>query len=116
MKKFLVALLAALACFAMVACVPSNLAKAEEKMKDAGYHVVAYDLDAEGYVGGISASLKSDNILGDIGNAIGGKTMHAVLFETAADAKAYAKDKENVEVNGKWVFWGDEEAIKAFEK
>lgn len=116
MKKFLVGLLAALACFAMVACVPGDLAKAEEKMEEAGYNVMSYDLDAEGYVGGIAASLKSDNVLGDIGNALGGKTMNAVLFETAADAKAYAEGKEDVEVSGKWVFWGDEDAIKAFKK
>ncbi len=116
MKKFLVGLLAALACFAMVACVPGDLAKAEEKMEKAGYNVASYELSAEGYVGGIAASLKSDNPLGDLGNALGGKTMNAVLFETADDAKAYAEGKENVEVSGKWVFWRNEDAIKAFKK
>ena len=116
MKKFLVGLLAALACFAMVACVPGDLAKAEEKMEKAGYNVLNHEVKAEGFVGGIAASLKSDNPLGDLGNVLGGKGIVAILFETAADAKAYAEGKEDVEVSGKWVFWGDEEAVKAFKK
>ena len=116
MKKFLVGLLAALACFAMVACVPSDLAKAEEKMEKAGYNVATHEIDAEGFVGGIAASLKSDNILGDIGNALGGKTMYAILFETAADAKAYAEENEGYKADGKWAYSGNEDAIKAFTK
>ncbi len=115
MKKFLVGLLAALACFAMVACVPSDLAKAEEKMEEAGYIVKAYDLDAEGFVGGITAT-KGGSFGDIIGGVIDGDGFHAYLFETAADAKAYAEDKDDAEVSGKWVFWGSEEAVKAFKK
>ena len=116
MKKFLVGLLAALACFAMVACVPGDLAKAEEKMEKAGYNVLNHEVKAEGYVGGIAASLKGNNMIGDAFNAVAGNGLIAILFETAADAKAYAEDKEDAEVSGKWVFWGSEEAVKAFKK
>ena len=49
MKKFLLGLLMAIMCIGMAACTPSSVEKAEEKMQEAGYTVVAYeDEDAEG--------------------------------------------------------------------
>ena len=118
MKKFLVGLLAALACFAMVACVPGDLAKAEEKMEKAGYKVTVADGDlivalyGEEVVGTVTATKTEGS--GAFNTKVYSVT--AILFENNAAAKFYAEDKEDVEVSGKWVFWGDESAVKAFKK
>lgn len=113
MKKFLVGLLAALACFAMVACVPSDLAKAEDKMEAAEYSVVVTEGDA-------AELLYGEDCVGFIvattGGLLNAKGVTAILFADNAAAKAYAEDKEDAEVSGKWVFWGDESAVKAFKK
>ena len=39
MKKFLCGILTAVTCLMLVACTPSNLDKAEDKMEAAGYKV-----------------------------------------------------------------------------
>ena len=118
MKKFLVGLLAALACFAMVACVPGDLAKAEEKMEKAGYSVQVADGDlivalyGEEVVGTVTATKTEGS--GLLNTKVYSVT--AILFENNAAAKSYAEGKEDVEVSGKWVYSGDEEAVKAFTK
>ena len=109
MKKFLVALMAALTCFAFAACAPSSVEKAEEKMEKAGYTVVAYsEKDAEGMVGGFVAT----------NGLLSGNSMTAVLFETKDDATDfYSKvDSMGAILDGKWVYWGSEEAIEEFTK
>ena len=109
MKKILVGLLMSIACFAMVACAPINVEKAEDKMEDAGYTVIAYsgDDDAEGLVGGLIAK---KGLLGD--------GMTALLFESREDAKEFMEDlgDDSAVLKGKWVCWGDEDAIKDFTK
>lgn len=118
MKKFLVGLLAALACFAMVACVPGDLAKAEEKMEKAGYSVtvsqgdVAEVLYGEEVVGFMVATKSEGSGLLNTKTY----TITAILFENNKAAKAYAEGKEKSVVDGKWVYTGDEEAVKAFKK
>ena len=101
--------------FMVTACVPSNIEKAEAKMEDAGYTVVAYDGadDAEGCVGGIMAT----NVEG-LTNV---DTLIALLFESKDDAKDFAEkwdnDKyETATVKGKWVYAGTEDAIDVFTK
>lgn len=108
MKKFLCGILAALTCLALVACTPSNVEDAEAKMKEAGYTVVAYNNDdAEGLQGGFVAT----------SGLIGGNTITALYFETKQDAADFLKDAgEGATQDGKWVYWGDEAAIKAFKK
>ena len=108
MKKIIVAILAALSCLFLFACVPSNVEKAEEKMEKAGYTVLAYsDKEAEGLVGGFIATK----------GLIGGESLTAVLFETVDDAKAFAEEiGSKAKRDGKWVYYGTEAAIKAFEK
>jgi hypothetical protein len=108
MKKFICALLATLACLTLFACTPSNVEKAEAKMKDAGYNVAAYkDEEAEGVVGGFVAT-KGLNVLDSI---------TAVLFKTKDDAKKFAEEMGSKAVqDGKWVYFGAESAIEAFTK
>lgn len=113
MKKFLVALMAALTCFACVACAPANLEKAEEKMEEAGYEVIVSDKaipGVDGSVGSITAGKIGDGII-------------AVLFESKADAKEYyeehkdeGKEDQVVKQDGKWVYMGTEDAIEDFTK
>ena len=110
MKKFLCGLFTAVTCLMLVACAPSTVEKAEEKMEEAGYTVVAYNKDdAEGLQGGLVAT----------SGLIGGNTMTALYFESSDAAKDYyeslSEDTKAVK-DGKWVYWGDEAAIKAFKK
>ena len=112
------------ALFALVACAPSSVDKAKEKMEKAGYNCAALtgdEVDEDGYVGGFVASEKGNNILGSIGSALEGKVMFAALYDSASHAKAAAKDDDGnipdgVEVIGKWDVSGDRDAIKAFKK
>ena len=118
MKKFLCGLLAALTCLMLVACAPSNLEKAEEKLEAAGYAVKSYDLDAEGYVGGVVAT-KGGSLGSIVGGVLDGNMFTATLFETTEAAKKYLEkqgENTNYVQNGKWVYWGSEEAVKAFLK
>ena len=79
-----------------------------EKMQEAGYKVVAYSNDAEGKVGGIVATKG----ITDLSN-----TMTAVLFETKDDATDFystISELDGAKLDGKWVYWGAEEAIEEF--
>lgn len=109
MKKILCAVLAAVSCLGFAACVPGNVEKAEEKMKKEGYTVIAYeDKEAEGLVGGFNATkfegFSADNIT-------------ALLFESSSDAKDFVAelgDNSKAVQDGKWVYWGTEDAIEDF--
>ena len=108
MKKFLCGLLAAISCFALAACAPSSVEKAETKMQEAGYKVVAYSKEAEGSVGGFVATKG----LTDLTNG-----MTAVLFSTKEEAAEFystVSELDGATQDGKWVYWGSEEAVKAF--
>ena len=123
MKKFFTLILSILTCLCFFACTPSSLEKAEEKMKDAGYTVITYSSEeaenlaiaisavgnwkgAEGIVGGLSATKES------------GKQMSAVLLDTEINAEELYSSigGRPAIVDGKWVYWGDEGAIKDFTK
>ena len=114
MKKFISALMAVLACIAMcflVACTPSNVEDAETKMEEAGYTVIAYsNKDAEGLVGGLVATKAGGLLELDV--------LTAAYFETADDAKAFYEnlDETGAVQDGKWVYWGDEDAVEDFTK
>ena len=110
MKKFFLALITAIMCIGMSACAPASVEKAEEKMQKAGYTVVAYEnKEAEGLVGGFVATE-------GLGGLLGGNAMTALLFETkdaASDFYSVANQAGAV-LDGKWVYWGSEEAIDEF--
>ncbi len=116
MKKFLKALVAGLSFVTMMAflagCVPSNMAKAKEKMEEAGYSVLDYEKsgEEEGLVGGLIAKT----------GLLGGESLTALLFSSSSEAKEYYEeikdDVKNAEHQGKWVFWGTEGGVKAFNK
>ena len=110
MKKILCSILALASILSFAACVPSNMDKAETKMKKEGYTVIAYtDDEAEGLVGGFNAT-KFENFTTD--------SLFALLFESSKDAKEFykdMKDKSSAIQEGKWVYWGTEDAIEDFE-
>lgn len=128
MKKFLLAIVAAIMCIGMAACAPANIEKAETKMKDAGYKVeTTTDADAvkaltgEGAVGMIVA-IKGEFSLT---TGISGGMVTAVLFESSSAAKEYynkvkdeeAEDEDQIaKQDGKWVYVGTESAIEDFTK
>ena len=111
MKKILSAIMAIIACVGFVACVPSNMDDAEKKMKKEGYTVIAYsDDEAEGLIGGFNAT-KAEGLL-DIDN------ITALLFESTKAAKDFYNEMDNkgsAIQDGKWVYWGTEDAIEDFE-
>ena len=112
LKSLCIALVAVVTGFAITACKPSNIEKAEAKMEKAGYTVMAYDSvkKEDGFVGGfIAMDIK------------GGESILAILFESKEDAEKYAELNKKTEygeakVEGKWFYAGSEEAIKAFKK
>lgn len=112
MKKILCAVLAAVSCLGFAACVPGSVEKAEEKMKKEGYTVIAYeDKEAEGLVGGFNAT-KVEGFLGSESDSI-----TALLFESSSDAKDFVAelgDDSKAVQDGKWVYWGTEDAIEDF--
>ena len=111
MSKLVSALCAVVLCISMTACAPFTLDRAEEKMEDAGYSVLAYEgEEEEGLVGGIIAT-KMDGILNV-------DTLTALYFSSILDAKDYYDelDDEDAKWQGKWVFWGSEEAMEDFTK
>ena len=88
-------------------CAPKDVAKAEEKMTEAGYLCKGYQSEeAEGFVGGFFATKLTENLT-------------AALYDSSKAAKEAAEelsDKDSIQVIGKWVVWGSEGAIKAFKK
>lgn len=121
MKKFLraicMAFVVVIAGVALTACKPGSVEKAETKMKDAEYTVIAYEVkDAEGFVGGFTASKIS------VGNGVDFDGMIALLFDSKDNAAEFGENFETeskygeVKVDGKWVYAGTEDAVKAFLK
>ena len=121
MKKFLRFLtmtLAAVAAATMFfACTPSSIDKAIKKMEKNEYTVTDYTQgeDSEGFQGGILATKKKGEGLLD-----GSYKIIAVMFDTKENAEAFREDmaslSSSIQVDGKWVYWGDEEAVKDFTK
>lgn len=126
MKKVItiIAVIALVAVLGVVlfACAPSSIEKATTKMNKAGYTVSSYSTkDAEDSDGGITA-VKANSLVDWDG-------IYAVHFTSAKAAKAYyeklvgesKEDKEeakkdNLIQDGKWIYWGSLNAIKAFKK
>ena len=80
-------------------------------MKREGYTVTSYDMSevVDGLAGGFMAT-KTDE--GEVEQLV------ALLFDSKKDAKDYyndLSDKSNVIQEGKWVYWGTEDAVEDFE-
>lgn len=112
LKSFCIVFVAIITGFAVTACKPGSVEKAQEKMQSAGYTVLEYENDEgiEGFVGGFIAM-----------NISAGESMIAILFESKSDAEKFAEINTDrsygeVKVEGKWLFAGSEGAIKAFKK
>ena len=102
----------------LVACAPKDTEAAAAKMKKAGYIAtasVASEDKEDGYVGQVTGTKDS------LSEAISG-AYTAELYKTAKQAKAAyektqnAEGKSNATLVGKWVFYGNEDALKAFKK
>ena len=102
----------------LVACAPKDTEAAAAKMKKAGYLAatsVASEVKEDGYVGQITGA--KDSLTEALSTAY-----TAELYKTAKQAKAAyektqnAEGKSNATLVGKWVFYGNEEALKAFKK
>ena len=110
MKKIICALAATLACLFLFACTPTSIDKAEDKMKKEGYTVLAYTDDkAEDVVGAFTATKVESLLEAD--------TITAILFKSTKAAKNYMKelgDSSKAVRDGKWVYWGTEDAIEDF--
>ena len=120
MKKTIITLIAVLALIAvvgmvLVACTPKDLDAASKKMEKAGYECASSSFSAyEGCDGSFMASR---------GGAFSSDKLYALHFESNKKAKeAYNEMKDedakvdNLKCKGKWVYYGSDEAIKAFEK
>ena len=122
MKKTVLTLIAVLALIAMVgvvlvACTPKDLDSAKKKMEKAGYTCASASYDSyQGCDGSFTASR---------GGLFSGDKLIAMHFESKEAAKkAYnniqgdsKEDQiENLKQDGQWVYYGSNEAIKAFEK
>ena len=108
----------------LVACAPANSDKAKAKLEKAGYSVAwsaNKEVDENGEVGYLTAT-KGQSLGGLIDGALAGDGLTAVLYDSAAHAKAAYNDSKNAEgksnltLVGKWVVYGGEDAIKAFKK
>lgn len=125
MKKFLVALMAALTCLACVACAPANMDKAKAKMEEAGYKVEVSDEATAELVAGEEAVGMIMATKGDFSLSAGVEVdmLSAVLFESSSAAKDYyeehkdeADEDQVIKQDGKWVYAGTEDAVEAFTK
>ena len=121
MKRFIGALLVVLVMvFVLAGCAPKDAAAAKKKMEKKDYTVVVLDGEiaksglskvAEGAEASVTATKKTDD---------GTIAMTAVLFDSAKNAKAFYNsskddnDKTSLVLSGKWVIYGDEQAVKDF--
>lgn len=107
--------LAAIVVATLTACVPSDLEKAKEKLKDAGYATVSFQASHKGLQGTILATKGLD------------ASINAYFFKDAKSAKAALKKIEDdnkdgkgnesgIKSKGKWIYFGTEQAVKDFEK
>lgn len=110
LKKVICAVAAAMSCLFLFACTPTSVSKAKDKMKKEGYSISTYSAeDAEDVEGGFIA-VKKEGLL-DI------DTITAILFDSTKAAKKFMEengDSLNAIRDGKWVYWGTEDAIEDF--
>ncbi len=105
-------LLVCITCLCFVACTPSSIDAAKDKMVKAGYSVTDHSVDEpDGFVGAFFA-YKGLFLAPD-------SSITAVLFDTEEDAVNAINNIiffSSFTQDGKWIYKGDEEAVKAFTK
>lgn len=111
MKKFIktltLGILTVITALTLLACAPSNLEKAEKKMKDKGYSVVT--TDDYGLVEGCEGAIVCRQ------SGLSLNMITALYFEDAASAKAYFEEiGEKGWREGKWVIAGDAKVYEDF--
>ena len=124
LAKIFCALCALFAVVSLAACAPKDSDAAKAKLEKAGYSVTwtAYsEVQEDGAVGKLAA-VKGSSTGALIGSLIDGEGLTATLYDSAKNAKAAlaetqdAEGKTNAQVVGKWLVYGNEDAIKAFKK
>ena len=120
MKKLIALLVVVFAVFVLVGCAPANSDKAKAKLDKAGYSCVWSANDEVGENGEVGTLVATKGkTIGSLIDGLG-DGLTAVLYNSSSNAKkAYndskdAEGKTNLQLIGKWVVWGSEEAIKAF--
>ncbi len=106
-KIIALVLVIAMVAVVLTACAPKDVESAKEKMKEAGYISVGYQDadDDEGVVGAFMSTKLTESLV-------------AILYDSksaAKDAFGDYENKDNVKVTGKWIVFGSEGAIEAFE-
>ena len=112
LKIFALILVASLLALTLTSCTPASIDAAKSKMINAGYSVEDYALTPNNAVGGIyaykGALFSSERV-----------TVTAILYETTQEAVNAVNnaifDTGSI-ADGRWVYWGDEAAIKDFTK
>ena len=118
MKRLLSVLVALALVLTLVGCAPSNSDKAVAKMKKAGYLATASTYSEVQDDGAVAVVTGSKDSLSELLSS----AYTATLYNTTKNAKAAyektknAEGKSNCTLVGKWVVWGNEEAVKAFKK
>ena len=98
-------------CFALTACTPGNFDKGVDKMEKAGYVVVAKTIDGEDCDGGFLATKGlTDTLLAAHFKSVKAATKYYDSIHDNTD------DDAHLTQDGKWVYYGSEEAIKTFTK
>ena len=119
MKKILTAfvtLMMSIACCVLAACAPFTIDMAQSKMEDAGYTVTIHSAT--------EAKLLLMQDVDDLDSALSavknGEMFVALYFESMSAAKEYFESSggvnEYAEQEGKWVYWGTDEAKEDFTK
>ena len=119
MKKLLGVLLVLVFALVLVGCAPKDAAAAKKKMEKKDYDVVVVHKD-DGTVSRTLLAAVGDGVVASVTctKKVDDKniTVTALLFESAKAAKAWYGDtkEKNAGVAGKWVYYGDEQAVKDF--
>ena len=117
MKKFLTAfvtLMMSIACVALAACAPFTMDMAKSRMEDAGYTITTYDETA------VELMLMADieDLESGFSAMKNGEMFIALYFESVSAAKdcfeAFDGINEYAEQEGRWIYWGTDEAKKDF--
>ncbi len=110
MKWITVAAASLISALALLACVPSDMDKAYDKMAMEGYSVSIEKLQTDdGCLGKLHAVKDDDGCVDSI---------FAYLFDSKVAAKAYFEENKGnanmLILDGKWVYVGTEDAIDDF--
>lgn len=115
-KKLLTAVCAVVLCVGISACAPFTVDMAESRMEKAGYTVTLHsETEAE-----LLMMQDIEGLESAFTAVKNGEMFIALYFESFSAAKKFYDDNDGIneytEVEGKWVFWGTDEAKEDFGK